>query len=187
MSRVGKKPISIPKEVKVIISGQTIEANGPLSALSYTVPSWITIQRESDVLSLLCDKLTQEKKAQYGMVRAMVNNVVAGVLKPFVKQLEIRGIGFKAQVQGTTLQLQVGYTHPCILPIPQGLKVSVDENTKISVSGADKYIVGEFAHKIRSMRVPEPYKGTGIRYVNEYVRKKVGKTGVAGGAGAGGK
>jgi large subunit ribosomal protein L6 len=186
VSRVGKKLINIPKGVKVTISGQHIESTGPLGTLKYTIPSWLGVKQEGDILSVTCENLTSEMKPVYGLTRALVNNMINGVITGFKKSLEIRGIGFKANVQGTDLNLLVGYTHPCVLKIPAGLKVTVDENTKISVSGADRYAVGEFANKIRSMRIPEPYKGTGIRYVGEYVRKKVGKTGVAAGAAAGG-
>jgi len=186
VSRVGKKIITIPKGVKVTVNGQHVEATGPLGTLKYTIPGWMTMKLEGETISVLCENLTNDKKPVYGLTRALVNNLVNGVAKAFSKNLEIRGIGFKALVQGTKLNLQLGFTHPCVLDIPEGVQVKVDENTKISVSGADRYKVGEFANKIRSQRIPEPYKGTGIRYLNEYVRKKVGKTGVAAGAAAGG-
>lgn len=186
MSRVGKKIIDIPKGVKVSLNGQILEATGPLGTLKHAVPSWLKVAVESDKIQVVCENLSNDKKAVYGMTRAMLNNLVNGVATGFSKSLEIRGVGFKAIVQGTDLNLSVGFTHPCVLKIPQGLKVAVEENTKIKVSGADRYLVGEYANKIRAMKAPEPYKGTGIRYVNEYVRKKVGKTGVAAGAGAAG-
>ncbi len=186
MSRVGKKIIIIPKGVKVTINGLNVEATGPLGTLKHTIPGWMSMKLEGETVSVVCENLTNDKKPMYGLTRALVNNLVNGVSKAFSKNLEIRGIGFKAQVQGTKLNLLLGFTHPCILDIPEGVKVIVEENTKISVSGADRYKVGEFANKIRTQRIPEPYKGTGIRYLNEYVRKKVGKTGVAAGAAAGG-
>lgn len=186
MSRVGKKIITIPKGVKVTINGQIVEATGPLGTLKQAIPDWMNAKLDGETISIICENLTNDKKPMYGLTRALVNNLVNGVNKAFSKNLEIRGIGFKAQVQGTALNLQLGYTHPCVLTIPEGVKVIVEENTKISVSGADRYKVGEFANKIRTQRIPEPYKGTGIRYLNEYVRKKVGKTGVAAGAASGG-
>ncbi len=186
MSRVGKKIINIPKGVKVNINGLHIDATGPLGTLKYTIPAWLSAKQEGETILIICENLTNDKKAIYGLTRALVNNMVTGVNKAFAKSLEIRGIGFKAAVNGTELHMQLGYTHPCVLKIPAGVTVQVAENTKISVSGADRYMVGEFANKIRSQRIPEPYKGTGIRYVGEYVRKKVGKTGVAAGAAAGG-
>lgn len=186
MSRVGKKIITIPKGVKVSINGQHIEATGPLGTLKHTVPDWLKVTLEGEIVKVICDNLTNDKKPMYGLTRALVNNLITGVDKAFSKNLEIRGIGFKAQVQGSDLNMQLGYTHPCVLKIPEGVKVTVVENTKISVSGSDRYKVGEFANKIRAQRIPEPYKGTGVRYLNEYVRKKVGKTGVAAGAASGG-
>jgi large subunit ribosomal protein L6 len=186
VSRVGKKIITIPKGVKVTINGQIVEATGPLGTLKHTVPDWMSTKLDGETLTIICENLTNDKKPMYGLTRALVNNLVNGVNKAFSKNLEIRGIGFKALVQGNDLTLQLGFTHPCVLKIPEGVKVIVAENTKISVSGADRYKVGEFANKIRAQRIPEPYKGTGVRYLNEYVRKKVGKTGVAAGAAAGG-
>jgi large subunit ribosomal protein L6 len=186
VSRVGRKIITIPKGVKVTVSGQQVEATGPLGTLKHTVPGWLSVKLEGETVSVICDNLTNDKKPVYGLTRALVNNLVNGVSKAFSKNLEIRGLGFKAQVQGSALNLLLGFTHPCVLTIPEGIKVTVEENTKISISGPDRYKVGEFANKIRTQRIPEPYKGTGIRYLNEYVRKKVGKTGVAAGAAAGG-
>jgi len=186
MSRIGKKPITIPAKVKVEIKGSVINANGPLGALSYKLPAGITAALENGVLNL---KIADEKQtlllnAVYGTTRANVNNIIEGVEKGFSKSLEIIGLGYKAIVAGPKLTMEVGLSHPVIFDIPKGLSAAFDiKSNTLEIKGSDKFAVGDFAAKIRRIRPPEPYKGSGIKYAGEYIARKAGKT-AATGAGA---
>ena len=176
MSRIGKKPIQVPAKVKVELKGSALKATGPLGTLSYTIPEGITAKLEGAVLSFSVDpKREAELNAVYGTTRARVANIVNGVETPFSKVLEVNGLGYKASVQGNKLNLELGFSHP-VLDIPQGLTVTVDpKNPIVEIKGSDKVLVGDFAAKVRKIRPPEPYKGSGIKYQGEHIARKAGK------------
>ncbi|MDF2576841.1 MAG: ribosomal protein [Chlamydiales bacterium] len=177
MSRVGKKHIPVPKGVQVAVSGQQVTVKGPKGTLVETLLAGVIATVENDeIVITLATNLEVESK-MHGLYRALISNMVTGVTTGFTKKLEMIGVGFRAAVQGKVLDLQLGFSHPTRLDIPTDLQVSVDKNTIISITGSNKQHVGQFAAEVRSMRPPEPYKGKGIRYEGEYVRKKAGKTG----------
>lgn len=173
MSRKGKQPISIPKGVEVKLSGNEVHVKGPKGSLQHTLTAGINVQVDKDHIVVTTD--SDENGHFHGLTRTLINNMVEGSTKGFETKLEMIGVGYRAAVQGNLLDLQIGFSHPTKLPIPNGLKVAVEKNTMISVTGVDKQLVGQFAAKIRSTRPPEPYQGKGIRYEGEYVRKKAGK------------
>jgi large subunit ribosomal protein L6 len=177
MSRIGKKPIEIPQGVEVKLEEELITARGPQGTLSYTIPSGITvdIQEKQIVVTRASDQ--KRHKALHGLVRSLVNNLVIGVATGFTKTLEIQGIGYRVTKQGDALTLAVGYSRPVEFVAPEGITLDVEGQNKIIVKGADKQLVGQVAANIRRIRKPEPYKGKGIRYSNEVIRRKVGKTG----------
>jgi len=177
MSRIGKKPIQVPAKVKVELKGNTVKATGPLGSLDYVMPDGISAKLEGAVLTFSADKTrAKELNALYGTARARVANIIAGVETPFVKVLEINGLGYKANLQGKQLNLELGFSHPVLLDIPQGITVTADpKNPLVEIKGADKVLVGTFASKIRKIRPPEPYKGSGIRYQGEHITRKAGK------------
>ena len=177
MSRIGKKPIEIPQGVEVKLEEGLITAQGPQGTLSYTIPSGITvdIQEKQIVVTRASDQ--KRHKALHGLVRSLVNNLVIGVATGFTKTLEIQGIGYRVTKQGDALTLAVGYSRPVDFVAPEGITLDVEGQNKIIVKGADKQLVGQVAANIRSIRKPEPYKGKGIRYGDEVIRRKVGKTG----------
>lgn len=177
MSRIGRLPIAIPDGVEVKIDGQTVSAKGPLGTLSVTVRPEITVKLEDKTVVVTRNNEQRETRALHGLSRTLVANAINGVKTGFEKKLEIVGVGYRAQMQGTTLNLVLGYSHPINIEPPQGIKIEVDQNTKIRVSGADKRMVGDIAALIRSKRPPEVYKGKGIKYEGEHIRRKVGKTG----------
>lgn len=177
MSRIGRLPIAIPDGVEVKIDGQTVSAKGPLGTLSVTVRPEITVKMENGSVVVTRNNEQRETRALHGLSRTLVANAINGVKTGFEKKLEIVGVGYRAQMQGTTLNLVLGYSHPINIEPPQGIKIEVDQNTKIRVSGADKRMVGDIAALIRSKRPPEVYKGKGIKYEGEHIRRKVGKTG----------
>ncbi len=181
MSRVGKRPIPMPDGVTVVREGDGVRVEGPKGMLSQRVPSGIRVEIVDGQVKLQRSDDRQESRALHGLTRALIANMVQGVTTPFVKQLEIQGIGYRAAADGKRLQLQVGFSHPVALPIPAGIQVSVDRNTMVRVEGIDRQQVGQFAAEIRAIRPPEPYKGKGIRYLGEHVRRKVGKSGVTAG------
>jgi large subunit ribosomal protein L6 len=179
MSRIGKKPILIPQGVEIEIKDSVVTIKGPKGEISQEIPPEILIEKKEDKIIVSPKRKTKRTSALWGLTRALLQNHVKGVTEGFEKQLEIRGIGYKASLEGAkTLKLEVGFSHPVKLEIPEDLKVSVEKNI-IKVSGIDKQKVGEFAAKIRRVRPPEPYKGKGIRYVGEKVRKKEGKKAAA--------
>ena len=179
MSRVGKAPITIPSGVDVSVNGSTVAVKGPKGSMERTFSDRITIVVEAD--QVLVTRSTDEPRdrAHHGLVRALTANMVAGVSEGFVKNLSLEGVGYRAAMKGESLELQVGFSHPVLMDPPNGITIEVPEPTKINVSGIDKELVGQVAADIRSVRPPEPYKGKGIRYVGEYVRRKAGKAGVA--------
>jgi len=180
MSRIGKKPILIPENVEVKIENHQVLIKGPKGEISQEISPEISVEKKEDKIIIVSPKRkTKKTPALWGLTRALLQNHVIGVTQGFEKQLEIRGIGYKASLEGEkTLKLEVGFSHPVKLEIPADLNVSIEKNI-IKVSGIDKQKVGEFAAKIRKVRPPEPYKGKGIRYVGEKVRKKEGKKAAA--------
>jgi len=175
MSRIGKKPILIPEEVEVKIEGQKVIIKGPKGEISQEVAAEILIEKKENKIQLSLKKLAKRSRALWGLWRALLENDIKGVTSGFEKKLEIRGVGYRATLEPDgTIKLEVGFSHPVKLKIPQRIDVSVEKNI-VMVSGIDKQKVGEFAAKLRKVRPPEPYKGKGIRYFGEKVRKKEGK------------
>ncbi|KMY48228.1 50S ribosomal protein L6 [Peribacillus loiseleuriae] len=177
MSRIGKKPIEIPAGVTVTLNGSEVAVKGPKGELSRTFNSDLTISVEENVLTVTRPSDAKEHRALHGTTRAVIANMVEGVSKGFEKKLELIGVGYRAQKQGNKLVLSVGYSHPVEFEVEQGLEVEVPANTKIIIKGINKERVGALAADVRQVRPPEPYKGKGIRYEGEFVRRKEGKTG----------
>ncbi|MCS7338023.1 MAG: 50S ribosomal protein L6 [Verrucomicrobiae bacterium] len=176
MSRIGKKPIPIPDTVKVQIDGRKVRVQGPKGALEWELPARTNIKIDDRKIIIGRDGDDPQAKALHGLSRALVNNMVKGVTEGFTKKLEIHGVGFKASLQGNTLTMSLGKSHPVVYQVPPQLKVTVEENTKITIEGVDKQLVGQVAAEIRALYPPEPYKGKGIRYAGEHIVRKVGKT-----------
>jgi large subunit ribosomal protein L6 len=177
MSRIGKKFINIPEKVKVELNGQKISVDGPKGNLSRILPSLVCCTMEDNKLIIEKTQDTKLSQALYGLSRTLVNNMVTGVSQGFEKRLQITGVGYRAQLDGKDLVLNMGYSHPVKMITPTDCSVKVESPTSVVVSGIQKDIVGEFAAKIRSVRPPEPYKGKGIAYEGEVIRRKAGKTG----------
>jgi large subunit ribosomal protein L6 len=176
MSRIGKQPIAIPPKVKVEVKGQSVHVEGPKGKLDWELPRRTSLKVQDGKVVVSRQGDDAAAKALHGLSRALVNNMVKGVSEGFVKKLEIQGVGFKAAVQGTNVNLSLGYSHPVIYPIPAQIKVTVEENTKLTIEGPDRQVVGQVAAEIRSFYPPEPYKGKGVRYTDERVVRKEGKT-----------
>ena len=176
MSRVGRSPVAIPSGVSVGHAEGAVDVKGPKGALSVQIPDGITVEIESEQVRLHRRDEKKKTRALHGLARALVANMVTGVTEGFMKELEIHGVGYRADVSGKTLKLAVGFSHPVDVAIPEGLDVSLQEG-KVRIEGIDRQLVGQFAANVRSLRPPEPYKGKGIRYVGERVRRKVGKAG----------
>jgi len=176
MSRIGKQPVVVPPKVKVEIKGQKVFVEGPKGKLDFELPTRTSAKLEGANLLVSRDGDDAEAKALHGLSRALVNNMVKGVSDGFVKKLEIQGVGFKAVIQGDKVNLALGYSHPVNYLIPPQIKVTVEENTKLTIEGPSKQLVGQVAAEIRSYYPPEPYKGKGVRYSDEKVRRKEGKT-----------
>ncbi len=179
MSRIGKAPISIPAGVTVERVGDEFRVKGPKGTLSERMPESIDIEIEGSEIVFRRPDDRRDNRSLHGLARALVANMVQGVSQPFVKELEIQGVGYRAEADAKTLKLNVGYSHPVDMAIPEGLKVSVDRNVIVRIEGISAQQVGQFAADVRSVRPPEPYKGKGIRYVGEHVRRKVGKAGAS--------
>jgi large subunit ribosomal protein L6 len=176
MSRIGKRPVPLPKGVTATIAGHTITLKGPKGEISRTVHAELSLALENDEVAVRRPSDAARHKALHGLTRTLVANMVEGVTKGFTRGLEIQGVGYKAEVKPFGVQLVVGYSHPVPYHAPQGIKISVDGNVQLRVEGVDKELVGQVAAELRSIRPPEPYKGKGIRYVGEQVRRKAGKT-----------
>ncbi len=176
MSRIGKLPIAIPAKVKVAVNGNKVNVEGPKGKLSLALPRRTSLKVEGDKVVVSRDGDDAEAKAMHGLGRALVNNMVKGVTEGYVKKLEINGVGFKAAVQGKVVNLSLGYSHPINYPIPDQIKVTVEENTKLTIEGPDKQVVGLVASEIRAYYPPEPYKGKGVKYSDEKIIRKEGKT-----------
>lgn len=176
MSRVGNKSIALPDKVKIANNGAHVTVEGPKGKLEWTLPEGISISQEEGSLTVTRENDKREKRALHGTSRSLIQNMITGVSEGFVKDLEIQGVGLRAALKGKDLDLSLGKSHPIIHPIPEGLTVTVADNTKIKVEGIDKQMVGQFAAEVRAYYPPEPYKGKGVRYVGEYVRRKAGKS-----------
>lgn len=177
MSRVGKLGIKVPDKVNVTINNSELRVKGPKGELSRLLPSTVHVELEGALLSVKPSTLSAESQQLYGTYRSLIYNMVKGVVSGFEKKLELQGVGYRSQLDGRKLVLSVGYSHQVTIPTPESIKISIENNTLITVSGIDKELVGQIAANIRSVRPPEPYKGKGIRYQGEYVRRKVGKAG----------
>jgi large subunit ribosomal protein L6 len=169
-------PITIPPKVKVEVKGQHVLVEGPKGKLNWDLPRHTTLKVENGSVLVARDGDNAQAKALHGLSRALVNNMVRGVSEGFMKKLEIQGVGFKAAVQGKSINLSLGYSHPIVYTIPDQIKVTVEENTKLTIEGPDRQVVGQVAAEIRSFYPPEPYKGKGVRYSDERVVRKEGKT-----------
>ena len=177
MSRIGKKPVEIPQGVEVKIDGQTVTAKGPLGTETVVVRPEIAVKMEDNHVVLTKVGTSRETDALYGLSRTLIANAIHGVKDGFIKKLEINGVGYRAQMQGSTLNMALGYSHPVDIVPPEGITITVEANTKITVKGSNKQTVGDVAALIRSKRPPEVYKGKGVKYEGEYIRRKAGKAG----------
>jgi len=176
MSRIGTQPIALPKGVEIKVDGQQVSVKGPKGHLHLEMQKGIIVKVEGEHINVSLAETHANQGNFHGLYRALIANMVHGVVAGFEKKLEMIGVGYRAVVQGPLLDLQIGLSHPTKLPIPEGLQVKVEKNNIIFINGADKQKVGQFAATIRSMRPPEPYQGKGIRYSGEFVRKKAGKS-----------
>jgi large subunit ribosomal protein L6 len=177
MSRIGRKPIPVPAGVKVQLSPATVEVQGPKGKMSVGVPRGIRFEQKDGVLNALRD--TDDHRALHGLARALVANAVRGVTEGFKKEMDIVGVGYRAEAKGKNIVFALGYSHPIEFPIPEGIQIAVEKQTHLSVSGADRAKVGQVAANIRALRPPDPYKQKGIRLVGERLKKKAGKAGAA--------
>ncbi len=176
MSRLGKKPVAVPSGVKTLIEAGHIRVEGPKGKLALVIPTGITISLDNNALNFKRPDDTADMKARHGLTYALVNNMVKGVSQGFSKILEIKGVGYRAQVKGKALGLTLGFSHPVDFPLPDGVTAKVDGNTKVTLESADKALLGDVAAKIRALRPPEPYQGKGIKYSDEVIRRKAGKS-----------
>ena len=177
MSRIGKLPVVIPDGVDVKVENNLVTAKGPMGTESVQIREEIEIKIEGKEIILTRKNDDRKSRSLHGLSRTLVQNVVTGVKEGFTKKLEIQGVGYRAQMHGNAINLQLGYSHPVIVEPPEGIKIAVEANTKITVTGSNKQMVGDVAAQIRSKRPPEVYKGKGVRYEGEYVRRKAGKAG----------
>lgn len=178
MSRIGKQPITVPAGVEVDIDDRTVRVKGPKGTLSHTVPEPISVQQAPDgTLTVQRPDDERRSKALHGLSRTLVNNMVLGVSQGYVKRMEIHGVGYRVVAKGSDLEFSLGYSHPVPVTAPEGISFAVESPTRFSVAGIDKQAVGEVAATIRKLRRPDPYKGKGVRYAGEKIRRKVGKTG----------
>jgi large subunit ribosomal protein L6 len=177
MSRVGKKPIEIPKGVTVSHQGKTVSVKGPKGEIAKEIVDGVRLEAAGEQILVQCAGEGRQDRAFQGLVRALVANMVEGVTKGFERVLEINGVGYRAEAKGSTLNLSLGYSHPIEYPLPQGITAEVEKQTKVTIRGIDKELVGATAAKIRSFRAPEPYKGKGVKYAEERILRKAGKAG----------
>ena len=176
MSRIGKKPVAIPKGVTITIKDGTVSVKGPKGELKEPIPHGVAVKLEGDkVISTRTDD-SRVNRAKHGLIRALVANMVRGVTQGFKRELEINGVGYKAEVKGKSVTFTLGYSHVIDFPLPQGIEAKVEKN-RVALSGVDRELLGQVAAKVRGLRPPEPYKGKGIKYLEERIRRKVGKTG----------
>jgi large subunit ribosomal protein L6 len=177
MSRIGRLPVPMAAGVKVDVTGRTVTVKGPKGTLAQALPGGIDAEISDGKILVKRRDDSKPQRALHGLTRALLNNAVVGVTKGFGKELEIQGVGYRAQVAGSTVSFTLGYTHPIEFPIPAGIQIAVEKQTKLTITGIDRQQVGQVAAKIRKLRPPDVYKGKGVRYVGEHVRKKAGKAG----------
>ena len=177
MSRIGKRPITVPSGVTVAIDGQNVSVKGPKGELSKQLPAEVEIVQDGDIITVNRRSDARVARERHGLSRSLLANMVEGVSKGYEKRLEIQGVGYRAAVQGQKLTMSLGYSHPVVFDPPAGIEFKVEGNTNVTVIGIDKEIVGNIAAKVRAARPPEPYKGKGVRYAGEEVRRKAGKSG----------
>jgi large subunit ribosomal protein L6 len=177
MSRIGKLPVTIPAGVKISLNGNEMVVTGPKGTLTQQLHERMTIAVETEQINVSRPSDSKQDSALHGLTRALINNMVVGVTVGFKKDLEINGVGYRAEISGKVLTLSLGYSHPVVFELPEGISVEIEKQTKLSVMGIDKQLVGSAAAKIRSYRKPEPYKGKGIKYADEHILRKAGKTG----------
>jgi large subunit ribosomal protein L6 len=177
MSRIGKAPITVPSGVEVTISGRNVSVKGPKGTLSRDIPGEIVVAKEDATIVVSRPNDERQNRAMHGLTRTLINNMIIGVTDGFAKELEIVGVGYRAEAQGQNLRLALGFSHPVNVPAPDGISFEVPQQTRVIVKGIDKELVGQVAANIRSIRKPEPYKGKGVRYVGERIIRKAGKTG----------
>ncbi len=177
MSRIGKLPVVIPDGVDVKVENNLVTAKGPMGTESVQIRDEIEVKVEGKEIIVTRKNDDRKSRSLHGLSRTLVQNVVTGVKDGFTKKLEIQGVGYRAQMQGNAINLQLGYSHPVVIEPPEGIKIAVEANTKITITGSNKQMVGDVAAQIRSKRPPEVYKGKGVRYEGEYVRRKAGKAG----------
>ena len=175
MSRIGKKPVAIPTGVTANVEGQTVKMKGPKGALQFVVPDDVTVAMDKGAIKLAPRSETKRARSMWGTSRTLVLNLVTGVTKGFERKLDITGVGYRAAVQGKNLQLQLGYSHDVVYPIPEGITIATPKPVEIIITGLDKQKVGQVAAEIRDFRPPEPYKGKGVKYTGEYIFRKEGK------------
>jgi large subunit ribosomal protein L6 len=176
MSRIGKLPVAIPAKVKVEVKGSKVLIEGPKGRLDFELPRATSAEVSGAQIAVKRQSEDAKARANHGLARAILNNMVRGVSEGFVKKLEIHGVGFKASVQGKIVNMSLGYSHPVVYPLPDQIKVTVEENTKLTIEGPDRQVVGQVAAELRSFYPPEPYKGKGVRYAGEHIVRKEGKT-----------
>lgn len=177
MSRIGKKIISIPKEAQVTVNGKSVKVKGPKGELEFTIPDAISHEMKDGSLSFARSSDEKHIRALHGLTRAMINSMIEGVTKGFTKTLDIEGVGYKVELRGKNLYLSLGFSHPILFIPPPGITFAATSATQFTVTGIDKQLVGEVSAKLRELRAPEPYKGKGVRYQGEYIRRKAGKSG----------
>ncbi|MGM0410746.1 MAG: 50S ribosomal protein L6 [Bacillota bacterium] len=177
MSRIGKKPIEIPENVEITLDDDSIKVKGPKGELSKDLPQRLEFNLEDDELIVTRKGNDKKDRSFHGLIRSLIENMIIGVVDGYKKELEMVGVGYNAQLKGKDLQIEVGFSHPVKIEAPENIEFEVEKKNKITVKGIDKQQVGEVAAQIRSIRKPEPYKGKGIKYVGEHIRRKVGKTG----------
>ena len=182
MSRIGKQPVAIAKGVEVQVAAGRVRVKGPKGMLEEAVAPHCKVEVAGSEVRVARDSDEKRAKAMHGLMRALIANMVTGVTTGFSKSLDVIGVGYRAEVQGKKLTLTIGFSHPVVIEVPQGIEVVAESQTRLVIKGANKQQVGQFAAEVREIRMPEPYKGKGIRYVDEVVRRKVGKTGVSSGS-----
>ncbi len=178
MSRIGKRPVAIPGGVQVTLKDEVVAVKGPKGELKKPVPDGVKVSVDKTAITVVRENDEPAIRARHGLVRALLNNMVEGVTKGFERKLEINGVGYKAEVAGDKLTMALGYSHPVVYQLPKGVSAKVDKNILV-LAGIDRELLGQTAAKVRSFRPPEPYKGKGIKYVEEHIKRKVGKTGAA--------
>lgn len=176
MSRLGKTPIQLPKGVEAKVAGDCLHVKGAKGTVELKFPEGIEIAVNGAEVAVAWNETSGLERPHHGLYRSLVNNVIIGVSRGFEKKLSLVGVGYRAALQGKSLEMQLGFSHPCLLEIPEGLVVAIEKSVAITITGIDKALVGQFAATVRALRPPEPYKGKGVRYIDEFVRKKAGKS-----------